>query len=259
MTVPMTLVEVMKRLRDPQNGCPWDLSQTHESLMPYLLEETFEVRDALLQKGQDSDEFLEELGDLLFQVVFHAQLLSERRGISFEQIADKCAQKLIKRHPHVFDPSHPGFESPAQVNSQWETLKAVKASAATKVASVPSDLPALQRAYRIGEKASSLGFAWPSSQEAWQKVTEELGELQSAPDKAAREMELGDLLFALAQWSRMEGIEPEWAASKANLKFLRRFERVDQLALEQGKDLKSLDQSELLALWEKSKSVDSGL
>ncbi|HVJ64516.1 MAG TPA: nucleoside triphosphate pyrophosphohydrolase [Bdellovibrionota bacterium] len=253
----LSLIEVMKRLRDPQNGCPWDLAQSHESLMPYLLEETHEVRDALLQNGPDSEEFVEELGDLLFQVVFHAQLLAERRGIDFDHIAQKCADKLVRRHPHVFDPAHPGFDSPGAVNAQWEQLKGPKVSATTKLESIPHELPALQRAYRLGEKASSFGFRWPSSAEAWAKVEEELEELRSSTNHESREEELGDLFFALAQWARMEGIEPEWATAQANHKFTQRFAKLDALAESRGTSLKTLSLGQLLELWKEAKSVDS--
>ncbi len=253
----MTLVEAMKRLRDPQTGCPWDLSQTHESLMPYLLEEAHEVRESLLEDGQDSEHFVEELGDLLFQVVFHAELLKERRGITFDQIAERCAQKLIRRHPHVFDPNHPGFATADAVNSQWEQLKGGKVTATSKLESIPRELPALQRAYRIGEKAASMGFSWQSSEEAWAKVQEELAEVAGATTTAQKESELGDVLFALAQWARMEGFEPEWAATKANLKFVSRFAEVEKLASKNGQGLKDLSQNELLALWKQAKSVDS--
>lgn len=253
----MKLLDVMKALRDPKSGCPWDQAQTHESLMPYLLEETFEVRDALLKNGEDSEAFAEELGDLLFQVVFHAQLLTERRGIDFNQIADRCADKLIRRHPHVFDPAHPGFDSATAVNSQWEQLKGAKVSAADKLGSIPAELPALQRAYRLGEKAASLGFDWPSSSEAWTKVQEELAELQAATTETAKQEELGDLLFALAQWARKERLEPEWTLTRGNEKFQNRFLKVDALAGQQNLDLKKLSSAAILDLWRQAKAVDS--
>jgi MazG family protein len=255
--LPMKLVDVMKQLRSPDSGCPWDLSQTHESLMPYLLEETHEVRDALVQHGPDSEEFVEELGDLLFQVVFHAQLLAERRGIDFDHIAQKCADKLIRRHPHVFDPNHPGFESAGAVNAQWEQLKGVKTSALSKLESIPRDLPALQRAYRIGEKAASLGFQWQKPTEAWAKAQEEWSELEKAQTTEEQETELGDLFFALSQWARMQSIEPEWATTKANQKFMSRFGMVEKLAQKQGLELKTMSPSELISLWKEAKSVDS--
>lgn len=247
----------MQQLRDPKKGCPWDLAQTHESLMPYLLEETHEVREALIKQGAKSDEFAEELGDLLFQVVFHAQLLAESGGPTFEQIAENCAQKLITRHPHVFDPGHPGFDSAASVNSEWEKLKGSKVSAQDKLGSIPFDLPALQKAYRLGEKASSLGFKWDSSESAWNKLEEELSELKNAPTHSKKQEELGDLLFAIAQWSRMERLEPEWSLQKGNEKFTKRFLKITDLAKKSGKSLEALSQTELLSLWEQAKSVDS--
>jgi MazG family protein len=249
------LIETVRALRDPTNGCPWDRAQTHASLKPYALEEVHEFVDSLDKQGADSPETWEELGDVLFQVVLHSQLLSERKLTHLDAIAGNTAAKLIQRHPHVFDPQAPKFKTPEEVNKAWEQLKAQKKkdqppqSRTQRISNVPKSLPALQRAARIGEKAASLGFDWKNPSDVLAKVREEAQELAEAKGETHAQEECGDLLFAIAQYARKKKWDPEALLTQASQKFLGRFERLEKAVEAAHQDWDKLSIEELDAHW----------
>ncbi|MBS1985246.1 MAG: nucleoside triphosphate pyrophosphohydrolase [Bdellovibrionales bacterium] len=253
------LIDTVRALRDPATGCPWDRAQTHETLKPYALEEVHEFIESLEDQGPDSPHTWEELGDVLFQVVLHAQLLSERGLTHLDQLAGNTADKLVQRHPHVFDPQAPKFSTPQEVNQAWEKLKARKKSAQTRaqrVASVPKSLPSLQRAARIGEKAASFGFDWQNAQQVLDKVREEMQELDESlleAGEAHAQEEFGDLLFALAQFARKRRWDPEALLAQASRKFLGRFAAMEK-SIEKGtQKWDEMSLAELESHWVKAK------
>ena len=251
------LLELMVRLRDPQHGCPWDRAQDFQSIAPYTIQEAYEVR-AAIERG-DPQALRGELGDLLFQVAFHARLAEERGWFDFAAIAAGVHAKLVRRHPHLFaTEATPG--SAAQQSRRWEELKALERAAdatgdASALADVPLALPALMRAGKLGRRAGRVGFDWTEPQAVRDKVLEELGELDAAlgsaggaADAHVRE-EFGDLLFALANWGRHLGIDPEEALRGANAKFERRFRHMEASAAQRGAPLAQLGGAEWEALW----------
>ena len=251
------LVEVMARLR---RSCPWDREQTHRSLIPYLLEESYEVTEAI--ENNSEAELCEELGDLLLQIVFHAQLATETGKFSVADVIDGLANKMIRRHPHVFGDQAVG--SVAEVWTNWEELKSQEASAAkraSKLDGIPKALGALQRSQKMQDKASRVGFDWPDARAVIDKIDEELAELAEAranatgkpsEDAHIRE-ELGDVLFSVVNFSRRLGIDAEGALREANEKFYRRFGFMETLALSQGRKLGDLSLDELEELWQQAK------
>ena len=253
------LIEVVARLRDPEGGCPWDLEQTHASLVPYVLEEAHEVADAI-RHGKD-DDLRDELGDLLLQVVLHAQIAREEDRFDLEHIAAAITQKLIRRHPHVFADAI--AEDSAAVNANWERIKAEERAEALEGSSSPlSDqlrdkvrgMPALAGAMTISKTAAKAGFEWDDMAGVWEKVHEELDELKEAVasgDRAHAQDELGDLLFTLVNVARWCEIAPEEGLAGTNRRFLDRFSRVEA-ALE-GK-LQGRSISELEGLWQQAKA-----
>ncbi len=226
-TVPVArLLEIMAKLRDPEDGCPWDLEQDFRSIAPYTLEEAYEVADAI-ERG-DLGDLQEELGDLLLQVVFHAQMARELGAFGFEDVVAGICNKLVRRHPHVF--AGATVESAAAQTESWERLKAEEKAARGRAGAlddVPVALPALTRAAKLGRRAARVGFDWPDATGPRRKVDEELQELDSAiagdEDPDAVEAEFGDLLFALVNYARHLGIDPESALRGSNEKFVRRF------------------------------------
>jgi len=250
------LLDIMRRLRDPQNGCPWDREQTFQTIAPYTIEEAYEVADAI---AGGSPKALEgELGDLLFQVVFHSQLGAERGWFDFASVSDAIADKLTARHPHVFGDAQ--ITSAAELNRAWEEHKARERAARTgtpgsELADVPLALPALARAAKLGKRAGRVGFDWPDAGGARDKIEEELREVAEAkPDD--RPEELGDLLFAVANWSRHLGVDAEEALRLANAKFERRFRAMEKLAAERVLRLGELDAAAWDALWNEVKKVE---
>jgi tetrapyrrole methylase family protein/MazG family protein len=242
------LLDIISKLRGP-DGCPWDKAQTHESLAPYAIEEALEL-EAAIYTGE-APLIKEELGDVLLQVVLHAQLLKERGQGDFEAIAELLSEKLVRRHPHVFGDVH--ASSAADVQKNWQDIKAQeKKGTPTNPLEVKSGLPALRRAHQIGEKSREWKFDWPESEQVWDKVQEELNELRTAPQEDLEE-ELGDLLFTLAQWARHKGLEPETALQKANNKFEKRFAKVLTLAQEKNRTWESLSDTEKDILWNQVK------
>ena len=258
------LVSLMARLRDPERGCPWDLEQTFASIAPYTIEEAYEVADAI-ERG-DVQHLRDELGDLLFQVVFHARMAQERGWFDFAAVARAIHDKLVRRHPHVFAGA---TLAPQDLVRVWEEQKAQERAAAagadTAVLSgVPRALPALGRAAKLGRRAARVGFDWPDAQQVRAKVLEELHEVdavvgaaggtsQDPGREAALAEELGDLLFAVVNWSRHLGVDAETALRSANSKFEQRFARMETLARARSLELGRLSAAEWDALWREAK------
>ena len=237
------LVEVMERLRSP-GGCDWDRAQTHQSLKPYLIEEAYELLDAI-DSGND-EAMKEELGDVLLQVVFHTQIAKERKAFDIKDVVDFLTEKLIRRHPHVF--KNEGKFS----YERWEEMKAKEKGKKKKssIGDVNQALPALSLARRMQENASALGFDWQDTEGVIEKVKEELEEFKENPS----EEEFGDLLFSLVNLSRFLGIDPERALRKATEKFLKRFAKMEELIEKDGKDIKELSITEMDKYWEEAKN-----
>ncbi|WP_016747609.1 nucleoside triphosphate pyrophosphohydrolase [Rhizorhabdus wittichii] len=233
------LRDIMARLRDPETGCPWDVEQDFRTIAPYTIEEAYEVVDAI--ERDDMAALRDELGDLQLQVVFHARMAEEAGAFDLKDVLDSISAKMIRRHPHVFgDGASPG----------WEEIKAAERAGASEdgsaLAGVASALPALLRAEKLQKRAARTGFDWPDPDGARDKVAEEIDEVRTAATDADRFEEMGDLLFAVVNWSRKLGIDPEAALRAANLKFEKRFRAMEDIAGEAFKGL-SLDDKE--ALW----------
>ena len=250
------LVSIMARLRAP-GGCPWDREQTFDTIKPYLLEEAYEVMDAIDQR--DFPALAEELGDLILQPVFFAEMAAEEGRFTIEDSLDAISEKLIRRHPHVF--AEGDAKTPEDVKRRWDEIKAEekKRKGERKKAlleSVPRALPALVEAQQISSKAASVGFDWPDAAQVTAKVEEELEELREAQkesDPARAEEELGDLFFALANLARHLKIDPEQALRKANAKFRNRFGQVEKAVEAQGRKLPEASLDEMEALWQEAK------
>jgi MazG family protein len=259
------LLELMARLRDPQRGCPWDREQTFRTIAPYTIEEAYELADAI-ERGEPG-KLRDELGDLLFQVVFHARMAQEKGWFDFAAVARSIHEKLVRRHPHVF-----GSEGPAadvgQLSRVWEEQKARERAEApaqgasadrSALADVPRALPALTRAAKLGRRAARVGFDWENPSQVRDKVLEEVREIDEAlangpePNAASLAEELGDLLFAVANWGLHLKIDPEDALRAANAKFERRFRCMEALAATQGTPLQTLDAVQWDALWRQAK------
>jgi nucleoside triphosphate diphosphatase len=244
------LLEVMRRLRDPATGCPWDLAQDGRSLARYALEEAHELVAAL--EAQAPEAVRDELGDLLFQVVFHAQLAVERGEYDFDQVAAGIAEKLTRRHPHVFGGGSAGGAA------QWEQIKASERGergAHGVLDDVPLSLPALMRATKLGKRAASVGFDWLDAAGARAKVMEELAEVDAASTESAARVaeEVGDLLLAVTSLARHLRVDPETALRQANQRFEDRFRRMEAAAATRGLMLAKLDPAQWDSLWEQAK------
>lgn len=246
------LVEIMARLRGP-GGCPWDCQQSHASIRQYVIEEAYEVAEAI--ELSDRRELCGELGDLLLQIVFHAQMASEAGEFRIQDVCTAIAHKLERRHPHVFGGVK--VRDADEVATNWEAIKArERGPDASAIDGVPRSLPALQRAERIGEKASRVGFDWPSAAEALQKLVEEHGELEGAISRGtpdAVQHELGDLLFAAANVARKLGIEPETALRHALDRFEVRFRHVEQATRAAGQSMLEAGPELLDRRWQDAK------
>lgn len=254
------LVAIMDRLRDP-GGCPWDREQTYATLRGFLLEEAYEVAEAI--DDGDPEHLREELGDLLFQVVFLSRLAKEEGRFDAADVIEGIATKMVRRHPHVF--AEDSAEDAAEVLRKWEEIKkkekedAGKAARASLLDGLPRALPALVKAQRLGDKAARVGFDWPGPEAVLGKVEEELAELRDAlrgEDAAARAEELGDLLFAAAMLGRKLGVDPEAALESANAKFRRRFAEVERSLREQGVPLEEAGLERMDRLWNEAKTKD---
>jgi MazG family protein len=252
------LLAIMARLRDPARGCPWDLQQDFRSIAPHTLEEAYEVADAI-ERG-DLGTLRDELGDLLFQVAFHAQLASEQGAFRFDDVVDAICDKLTRRHPHVFGDAV--VSGAAEQTDAWERMKReerVARGAEGALAEVPIALPALTRARKLGDRAARAGFDWPDHEGPRAKVGEELAELDAAltsPDPARKEAELGDLLFSVVNLARHLGLDPEAALRKANERFARRYRRVELELARLGQSASSASPELLDRLWMAAKTGD---
>ena len=255
---------IMSQLRNPETGCPWDLKQTFDSIVPYTIEEAYEVADAI--EKQDFAELKLELGDLLFQSIFYAQLGKEQNLFDFNDVVEGICEKLIRRHPHVFSDSQ--LTSDEEIKANWEQEKARERTAKNEVNikeqsvldDIPKALPALSRAYKIQKRVSAIGFDWPNIDGALDKVFEEITEVKQEIDKPISEQdqhaiadELGDLYFALTNVVRHLGLKPEQVVAQANKKFESRFRQVEQLAAKQNTALADMTLEQMDELWEQAK------
>ncbi|MBD0385249.1 MAG: nucleoside triphosphate pyrophosphohydrolase [Nostoc sp. C3-bin3] len=252
------LIEVVAKLRSPDGGCPWDLAQTAETLTPYVIEEAYEVVDAI--KSGDKSAIAEELGDLLLQVVLQAQIASESGQFSLKEITQGISQKLIRRHPHVF--GDVSVTSVDEVRQNWEQIKAAEKGEASpeaqkfsaKLARYGRTLPPLTAAMKISQKAAAIGFEWENIQGVWDKFHEELGEFQQAlaeetPER--QEAELGDLLFAVIQLARWHNLDPSAALQGTNQRFVQRLEKMEAVV---DRPLSDYSLDELEKLWQQAKA-----
>ena len=257
------LLDLMARLRDPQRGCPWDREQTFRTIAPYTIEEAYEVADAI-ERGPPQ-KLRDELGDLLFQVVFHARMAEEKGWFDFAAVARGIHDKLVRRHPHVFGDADPGGDV-GELSRIWEEQKArERAQAAadgagadrSALADIPHALPALTRAAKLGRRAARVGFDWEHPSQVRDKVLEEVREIEAeiagGADAPGITEELGDLLFAAANWGLHLKVDPEAALRAANAKFERRLRRMEALAAAQGSPLQTLDAAQWDVLWRQAK------
>jgi MazG family protein len=252
------LIDIMARLRDPQTGCPWDVKQTFASIAPYTLEEAYEVADAI--EHGDMEELRGELGDMLFQVVFHARMAEEQGAFAFNDVAQAICDKMIRRHPHVFADAE--FADETELRQAWEAQKqrerGHRQQDDSALAGVARALPALVRADKLQKRAARAGFDWDDASGAFDKVREEIAEVEQAragADQDHLEEELGDLLFAMVNVTRLLGVDAEHALRRANQKFERRFRDMEHYLAEAGQaDLGQLDLAALDAAWEAVKA-----
>jgi ATP diphosphatase len=259
------LLEIMRALRDPLSGCEWDRQQDMTSLLKHTIEEVYEVADAVL--SDNPEDICEELGDLLFQVVFYAQIAAEQQQFDFDDVAKQIADKLVRRHPHVFE--HPNQTLTEQeLNVQWQRIKAEEKAAKqlNKAESQDSSIfatmnrgqPAFSKAYDLQKRCARVGFDWPASEPVLAKIREELDEVEQAMqsgERRATEEELGDLLFATVNLLRHEGLDPETTLAKANLKFEQRFRWIEQTLAAHQTSVKNQSLEQLEDLWSKAKSA----
>lgn len=264
MTENLTrLIAVMAKLRDPDTGCPWDVEQTFATIAPYTIEEAYEVADAI--ERDDLPALRDELGDLLLQVVFHARMAEEEKHFTFDDVAAAIVEKLVRRHPHVFE--NPDFK--ADSGAIWEQQKAdertAKAASQGRAPSVlddvPPALPALLRAEKLQKRAARVGFDWNNTGAVLDKIEEEIAELRAeieANNAAAAEAELGDIIFAVVNLARHLNAAPETALRATNAKFVRRFQHIEQTLAEQGREVAATDLPELEQLWQAAKRDEKG-
>lgn len=247
------LLEVMDTLR---RECPWDREQTFDSLRNNTIEEVYELADAITDKNMEG--IKEELGDLLLHVAFYSKLGDEQGAFDYTDVANGVCDKLIYRHPHVYGDIH--ADTPEQVKQNWEALKLRKKKRKSGIlGGVPVSLPAMVKAFRVGEKAAAAGFDWEKREDVWGKVKEELMEVDAelqAKDKEHLTDEMGDLFFALINACRLYGIDPEGALERTNKKFIRRFNYIEQRAEEQGKTLSDMTLAEMDGYWNECKQTE---
>jgi len=246
------LLNIMARLRDPENGCDWDKAQTFDTIAPYTIEEAYEVADAIERDAME--DLRDELGDLLLQVVFHSRIAQEAGHFSFEDVAASISDKMERRHPHIF-----GNETGKMAETRWEELKATERAskgAASAMDGVANALPALMRAAKLQKRAARVGFDWPDTKGPNEKLAEELGELEEASRQGIQQeivMEAGDVLFVAVNIILRYGADPEQALKASNAKFVRRFRAMETMAADDGKDLKSLPLELQETYWQKAK------
>jgi len=256
------LLAIMRRLRDPNGGCPWDMEQDFSTIAPYTIEEAYEVASAI--EAGDYAALKDELGDLLLQVVFHAQMASERKLFAFPDVVRAICEKMIRRHPHVFGEG--AAKTPQAVTLAWDEIKRREREAKPKPAKesllddVPRALPALMRAVKLQNRAAQVGFDWPSAVIVTEKIAEESKELAEAfaSGKASKVAEeFGDLLFAMANLARHLKLDPEEALRAANAKFVRRFKAIEWGLHAQGRTLEDASLEEMEALWQEAKNAET--
>ena len=250
------LLEIMRRLRDPETGCPWDIEQDFATIAPYTIEEAYEVADAIEREAWD--ELKGELGDLLLQSVYHTQMASEAKMFTFDDVANAIGDKMVARHPHVF-----GVESrdksAEQQTLDWEKIKAAERAGKKETGvldGVAKGLPALTRAIKLQNRAARVGFDWPSTDEVLDKIVEEAQELREVESEEARFEEFGDLLFVVVNLARHMGIDPEAALRGTNAKFTRRFESIEAALAAEGRTPKDSTLEEMDALWDAAKATE---
>ncbi|GLS87625.1 nucleoside triphosphate pyrophosphohydrolase [Cypionkella aquatica] len=252
------LLEIMRRLRDPVSGCPWDIEQDFASIVPYTIEEAHEVADAVARQAWD--ELPGELGDLLLQVVFHAQMATDQGIFGFQDVVRAISDKMIARHPHVFG-TESRDKSSEQQTLDWEKIKAAERGGQTArvLDGVALGLPGLTRAVKLQKRAARVGFDWPSTDEVVAKIAEEAAELVEARDQLTQAEvteEFGDLLFVMANLARHLKVDPEAALRAANAKFSRRFARIEDWLAEAGRSPADSDLAEMDALWNRAKAEE---
>jgi MazG family protein len=256
------LLAIMQRLRSPDGGCPWDLEQNFSTIAPYTIEEAYEVASSI--EAGDFAALKDELGDLLLQVVFHAQMASEQGLFNFSDVVMAICEKMIRRHPHVF--GEPGVQSAAAVTRAWDEIKRQERAAKSGAAhglldDVPSAIPALMRAIKLQNRAAEVGFDWPSAVTVTDKIAEEsreLAEAKDSSDKAKLAEEFGDMLFAMANLARHLKLDPEDALRGANGKFVRRFRAIEAGVQAQGRRMQDASLEEMEALWQEAKRTERG-
>ncbi len=247
------LLEIMDRLRAE---CPWDKKQTWESLRTLTIEECYELADAILDS--DAEGIREELGDLILHIVFYAKIGQEKQDFTLEDVLNQINEKLVFRHPHIFGDVE--VSGSKEVEENWEKLKLSEGSKKRVLGGIPSSLPAMIKAYRIQDKARGIGFDWTEKELVWDKVSEEMDELKEEfktnPQSTRAEEEFGDLIFSLINMARLYGINPENALERTNLKFIKRFNYLEDKTLQLGKDLRQISLADMDRLWEESKKAD---
>jgi MazG family protein len=257
------IVNIMAALRDPDTGCPWDLKQDFKSIAPYALEEAYEVVDAI--ETGDMDQLRDELGDLLLQVVFHARMAEEAESFTFDDVVNAIADKMERRHPHVFGAK--AEVTSEQVKQNWEDMKAQERAAKSDTMAappsllddVPLALPAMTRAVKLQKRAARIGFDWTEPEPIFDKLEEEVNELREAmalKNADAIEDELGDVLFVVANIARHLKLDPETALRRGNAKFSRRFQQVEQQARAQSTDMSDFSLDDLESFWQRAKAAE---
>lgn len=251
------LTDLMAALRDPEQGCPWDIRQTSHSISHYTLEETYELLQAI--DSENIDNLREELGDLLFHIVFHAQIARENGQFDIDDVIDGIVEKMTHRHPHVFDPEHANDLSDEQLKDQWRQLKQQGKPKPQRVLdSVDHKLPAMMRAQKLQDAAADYYFDWPDAAPVLDKIEEEIGELREAlanGDRAHAQAEMGDVLFACVNLARHIGVDAETALRQTNEKFIRRFDYVVAQMQQAGIEFSPQQLEQMEAFWQQSKSV----
>lgn len=253
------LTDIMRELRDPDTGCPWDIQQNFASIAPYTIEEAYEVADAI-ERG-DMDDLRDELGDLLLQVVFHSQMAADAGLFDLNDVIHSICEKMLRRHPHVFGPQNLGTDNTANAGAvigNWEEIKASERAAKSRddseMAGVALSLPALLRAQKLQKRAARCGFDWPDAEGPKAKIIEEITEVEAAIKPADIEEEVGDLLFAAVNYARHLGVDAETALKKGSAKFENRFRHMEQ-ASDAGETFADLTMDEKEARWEAAKSA----